>query len=162
MTGSANGRAEGPVAGGVGGDLVPERDQGRVTAGMRDAPVELVEQVRSPHGKVADARGESSRVQAEPDHVQRRLEQTGITAGEQYVDGLVGVDDVNDIATRYLDTWNATDESVLEAVRTGSGSRRADPAAVHDHRSLSCGGPGWNVTVGRPEQPSRVTCARTP
>src|SRR5690606_32717805 len=79
---------------GVAAHLLAQRDQSCRRRSARDPAVELVQQPRPPGGQVADPRGEAVRVQAEPDDVERRLEQPRVATGDERVDGGVRVDDV--------------------------------------------------------------------
>ena len=77
----------------VGHRLVREVGQHRVVGDL-GAGAHLVDEMGCPLLEVADARGETVRVQAHPDRVDRRLHQFGRAPGEQEARGGVGVDDV--------------------------------------------------------------------
>ena len=62
--------------------LLQQRDQHRV-GGDLDLLAQPLKQMRAPLGEIGDARREPGRVQAQPQHVDGRLEQRGIGAGEQ-------------------------------------------------------------------------------
>jgi len=78
---------------GVGAQLVEKLPQLRITGGA-DLVAQPGQQVRTPRSQRQDARGEPVGVQAEPQHVARRLEQSARAPGGQDRDRAIGVDEL--------------------------------------------------------------------
>ena len=67
---------------GIGPQLVHQLHEDRI-GGEVDLPVQARDEVRAPFGEVDDARADPARMKAQPQHVDGRLEEARLGAGEQ-------------------------------------------------------------------------------